>query len=397
MNRFDAIVVGGGLAGSALAVALGRAGRRVALIEAFERKSGNAPGFDDRTLVVNAASLNILSNLGILGPEMAACPIRHIEITRAGAPGHLRLAAEDYGRDRFGDVIVARELGQAMLSALSTSGNVTEYCPARVATIVNNREAARVQLDDEQWLEAALLVGADGTNSTVRESAGINGRQHDYGQSAMIFNVLGDGLSSDTAHERFTPNGPLALLPQPAGRFGVVWVDTTERIDAAMQWSDETLIAHLQQRAGTTSVRFESPGRRARYPLLQFRTPVPVAERVAVIGNAANTVHPVSAQGFNLGLRDVAGLIDAIADSEDCGHDDCLARYVEARQADQAATVAYTDTLARAFTNPSLAARVGTALGLFAHAAFPSVSRRLVRAAMGFRDPVSTLASERRS
>jgi len=394
MKRFDVVIVGGGLAGSALAVALGRAGRSVALIEAAPRKAEGRPSFDDRTLVVNAASLNILANLGILDSRLTACDIRRIEITRAGAPGHLTLASAEYGYERFGAVIVARELGAAMLHALAYTDDVEEFCPASLEHFETSDKAVRLQLEDGRELTTDLIVGADGTGSLVRERAGLISRRHDYGQSAMIFNVLTARRRPDTAFERFTPDGPLALLPQPAGRMGVVWIADSHHIHSALALDDDELARRLRQRFGSALGDFERPGRRTSYPLTLLRTEHPVARRTAVIGNAANTVHPVSAQGFNLGLRDVAALADVIASSDDPGSSETLARYLAARRRDQQSTVTYTDTLARAFTNPSLAGQLSSSLGLVAHAAWPSLSARLVRSAMGFREPVSSLARE---
>lgn len=392
MNHFEVAIVGGGLAGTALAIALAQAGRTVALIEASARRADSRPSFDDRTLVVNAASLNILTNLGILTARLKACPIRQIDITRAGAPGHLTLRAADYDCERFGAVIVARELGAAMLETLGSTERVEEFCPARLASFETTDKRVDIRLQDGQRLTADLLVGADGTDSLVREMAGIDSTHHDYQQTAMIFNVLTEHRCPDTAFERFTARGPLALLPQPAGRMGVVWIDENRRIRDTLALSDEALADHLLERFGNGLGRFSTPGRRASYPLALVRTDNPVSRRVVVIGNAANTVHPVSAQGFNLGLRDVGALTDLASNFDDPGSTDCLGRYRELRHHDQSSTIGYTDTLARAFTNPSLSGQLASSLGLVAHAAWPSLSRRLVRSAMGFREPVSTLA-----
>lgn len=394
MTDFDVIIVGGGLAGSALAVGLAQAGRRIALVEAFEPRADARPNFDDRTLVVNAASLNILDRLGILDGQLTTCPLARIEISRAGAPGHLSLCARDYGRERFGAVILARELGAAMLRRLEAVGGIEPFCPERLSAIDTRGDRAVVELAGGTRLTGGLVVGADGTNSTVRRLAGIDSRHHDYRQSAMIFNVRCPGRRADTAWERFTPAGPLAFLPQPAERLGVVWVDRSEAIESALALDDDTLIAQLAARSARTPGGFATPGKRASYPLALTRTRRPFAERVALVGNAANTVHPVSAQGFNLGLRDVAALIDHAGAAADPGHEAVLSAWFADRRDDQKATVRYTDTLARAFSNPSSLVRLGTGLGLFAHAAVPSLSRRLVRAAMGFREPVSSLAAE---
>jgi 2-octaprenyl-6-methoxyphenol hydroxylase len=394
MSDFDAIVVGGGLAGSALAVGLSRAGRRVALIEAFEPKIDARPNFDDRTLVVNSASLNILTRLGILDDALTQVSLRRIEISRAGAPGHLTLDAAGHGRERFGAVIVARELGAAMLKALEKADGVESICPDRLEAIEPHGDAIEVRLESGRRLRGRLLVGADGTNSTVRSQTGMLSQSYEYGQSAMIFNVRCPGRPAGTAYERFTPVGPLAFLPQPDDRLGVVWIDQHEAIEQALAMDDAQLIERLEQRSNGTPGGFSDPGKRVSYPLALTRTPRPLAERTVVIGNAANTVHPVSAQGFNLGLRDVAALIDRCGRAPDPGARDVLEGWYEDRRDDQAATVRYTDTLARAFSNPAGLVRIGTGLGLFAHAALPGLNRRLVRSAMGFREPVSSLARE---
>jgi 2-octaprenyl-6-methoxyphenol hydroxylase len=394
MKSFDIVIAGGGLVGAALAVGLSRAGFKVAVIEAASRSADQQPSYDDRTLVINAASLNILSNLGLLPDELSRVPLIRIQVTRAGGFGHLKLDAADHGRDSFGAVIVARELGHVMLAALKRHDNITELCPASLDSFTVGKDRVEIALAGGEQLNASLLVGADGNHSRVREQAGLACQRHDYGQSAMTFNVMPGHVPQATAWERFTPEGPLALLPQPAGRLGVVWIDQTEGIDAAMDWTDDHLVERLTQRFGPSLGGFSRPGKRARYPLVRQRTPWPVAERLVVVGNAANAVHPVSAQGFNLGLRDVAGLVDTLTGASDPGQAALLENWARARQEDQEATVAYTDTLARAFTNPLPLAGLATSLGLAAHAGWPSLTRRLVRSAMGFREPVSTLARD---
>lgn len=392
MKRFDVVIAGGGLVGAALACGLADQGRTVAVIEAAARDADHQPSYDDRTLVINAASLNILGSLGLLPEGLTRSNIERIEITRAGGFGHLHLSASDYGVPRFGAVIVARELGNVMLAALKNHDNISEFCPASLTDFRVNDDQVEVTLADGSLLQTSLLVGADGNRSKVREQARLHCESHDYDQTAMIFNVMATQAPANTAWERFTAQGPLALLPQPGGRLGVVWIDRSDEIEAAMHWSDQMLVQRLRQRFGSSLGDFSRPGRRARYPLQRQRTAWPVAERVVVVGNAANVVHPVSAQGFNLGLRDVAGLIDAVAGADDPGLATVLKTYANSRQDDQEATVRYTDTLARAFTNPSVLAGVISGMGLAAHAGWPALSRRLVRAAMGFREPVSSLA-----
>lgn len=390
----DVVIAGGGLAGASLAVGLAGAGFDVGVIEAVARDADHQPSYDDRTLVANRASLNILRNLGILDDSVPRCPIRRIDITRAGGFGQVVLRARDHDLDHFGAVIVARELGNRLLGCLEKTDGITQYCPERLETFHVDGDRVRIRLASGGTPSARLLVGADGTGSAIRQAAGIASSLHDYRQSAMIFNVTARPPSSDVAHERFTPAGPLAFLPQPAGRYGVAWVDASSGIDEAMAMDDRTLLRALRDRAGSAFSEFSDLGTRARYPLRLLRTRVPIGERTVVIGNAATTVHPVSAQGFNLGLRDVATLIEVLESARDPGAPAWMARYAQRRRSDHAETVRYTDTLARTFTNPSLPFRLGAGIGLAAHAFLPGLRRQLVTSAMGFREPVSRLARE---
>jgi len=391
-REHDVVIVGGGMAGSTLALGLEAAGFDIGLVEAVARDADHQPSLDDRTLVINQASGNILKNLGVFDQTLTHRPIRRIEVSRAGGFGHVTLSAGEHGLERFGQVIVARELGNRLLEHMAEAAQIRQYCPDRVETFTVEEDRVTIRLGSGRRLLARLLVAADGTGSTVRQAAGMASSLHDYRQSAMIFNVRARPASSDIAHERFTDAGPLAFLPQTEGRYGAVWVDAGAHIEAAMRWSDQQLVDQLNRRAGSELGDFSDPGRRATYPLKLLRTRVPIAERVVAIANAANTVHPVSAQGLNLGLRDVAALIDALETASDPGAPVWLARYMATRRRDHAETVRYTDTLARAFSNPTLPFRLGTGLGLAAHALLPMLRRRLVMSAMGYREPVSSLA-----
>jgi 2-octaprenyl-6-methoxyphenol hydroxylase len=433
LQQYDFVISGSGLVGGVLACGLHDAGYRVAVIEPTERSVNPQPSHDDRTLVINAASLNILSNLGLLPSSLTRCPIRHIEITQARGLGHLTLHAADHGRDHFGAVVIARELGNTLLAAINhrtssldiqqfldthhspqhlqdhqgfkNSGCprdslLHQYCPAELESFTQDDRRVAVRLTGGRTLTTAVLIGADGTHSRVRQLAGMSHQAHDYQQTAMIFTMTPERPTPDTAHERFTAQGPLAVLPLEEGRAGVVWIDRTEEIDAAMALSDDALASQLQQRLKSRLGAMRALGARATYPLVMRHTPHPVNDRVVVLGNAANAVHPVSAQGFNLGLRDAAMFIDIMSDlmnsqaEPDLDPASQLNHYAQQRAEDQAATVRYTDTLARAFAHPLAPTRWLSGLGLAAHAVAPALSRRLAHAAMGFRQPVSRLAKE---
>ena len=418
IRHVDVVVSGGGLVGASVAIGLADRGFQVALVEPTQRTQSQQPSHDQRTLVLNAASLNILSSLGLLPDALRRIPVTDIVINRQGGFGHLHLNADQYHaliaqdtdphRPYFGQVVVAQALGEVMLKRLADHPNITEHCPAALVSFKDLGDRIHAQLDNDTTLEARVLVGADGTHSLIRQQLNVASECYDYGQSAMVFNVAAEHPKAHTAFERFTAHGPLALLPQAHGRYGVVWIDRHPAIDEAMTWSDEVLLETLNQRFGNKLGAFSQASPRARYGLIKQHTPHPVKGRVVLVGNAANSVHPVSAQGFNLGLRDAAGLIDAMhaatldlttIDStmgED-RLDQALQHYQDQRIDDQRATLRYTDTLAKAFAHPTSFVRFMAGLGLAMHAASPTLTRRLVRAAMGFRSPVSSLAKRANS
>lgn len=404
----DVVVSGGGLVGASIAIGLADRGFQVALIEPTQRSHGQQPSHDQRTLVLNAASLNILRNLGLLPDALVRIPITDIVINRQGGFGHLHLHANDHraiiaedtdpSQPYFGQVVVAQALGEVMLKRLAAHPNITEHCPASLVSFQDHGGYIHACLDDQTIIKARVLVGADGTHSMIREQLKCPTDTYDYGQSAMVFNVAVERPKKHTAFERFTSHGPLALLPQAHGRYGVVWIDEHGAIDEVMTWSDDALLTELKVRFGGPLGDFSNASPRTRYGLIKQHTPQPVQGRVVLVGNAANSVHPVSAQGFNLGLRDAAGLIDVLtADAhedlmEQDRWDQALLRYQDQRLDDQRATLRYTDTLAKAFAHRASFVRFMAGVGLALHAASPTLTRRLVRAAMGFRAPISSLA-----
>ncbi len=393
MADFDVAISGGGMAGATLAVALARQGRKICVIEPVVRDADHQPSYNDRTLVLNAASLNILGNLGLMDGRLQLTPVEEIHVSRQGRAGHVRMRAADHGRQRFGAVVVARELGNVLLDALAESPNIRVLCPDALTGWQPGPGRVLVRLDSGDAITARLLVGADGTGSAVRRLAGIEPRIHDYNQSALVFNARSEQAHGNRAWERFTGHGPVAVLPQPQGRLGVVLIDSRDSIADLVETSDAQILALLHERFGHRLGAFSEPGQRSSYPLVRLQATTGHAQRMVLIGNAATTVHPVSAQGFNLGLRDVAGLVEILEGVGDIGEPGLLEHYNAQRRADRAETIRYTDTLARAFTNPSMPFGLGTRLGLAAHAFFPALERRLAAAAMGFRSPVSRLAS----
>ena len=394
----DIAIVGGGLVGASLACALSELDYRCALIEAVPLKADLQPSYDDRTLALNHTSCQILRGLG-LWPEVRsrATAIREILISELGRPGRVHLRSEDHGLDAFGHVVEAREYGAAVASRLPDLPGLDFYCPARVSGISQTDHQVRLTIDENQQqrhLTARLVVAADGARSSVRDMLAIKAAVHDYQQTAVIANVMPEQAHENRAFERFTNTGPLAVLPNVEGRCGVVWTVERGRETTLLDCPDDEFIERLQDRFGYRLGKLSKPGVRSSYPLYLVRSERNVVGRVVIIGNAAHTIHPVSAQGFNLGLRDVAVLAEILAADQvdDPGEQDLLYTFDKLRQDDQQATIRYTDTLARSFSNPSSLISHLRTLGMAAHELLPPLQRKLTLGAMGFRGPAPRLA-----
>ena len=398
---FDIIIIGGGMVGASLAVALGRLPVRVALVEAVAFESGAQPSYDDRTIALSFGSKRIFDGLGVWSRVEArgATAIKRIHISDRGRFGFARLAAADAGVEALGWVVESRALGQALRPALEEVDNLTLLMPATMENIVLAPELASVHVrqgDGVRSLTARLVVAADGGRSAARERLGIATTRRDYGQSALVTNVTPELPHGNVAYERFTDTGPLALLPMSDNRCAVVWSAAPEQAEALRALDDAAFLARLEERFGSRLGRLRKVGRRGVYPLTRTDVAEIVRERLVLIGNAAHTVHPVAGQGFNLGLRDVAALADvlveALHDGVDLGNLAVLQRYAAARRRDQHGVIAFTDGLARIFANPLAPVALARNLGLIAVDLLPPCKHFLTRRTMGLAGRLPRLA-----
>jgi 2-octaprenyl-6-methoxyphenol hydroxylase len=398
----DVIIVGGGLVGASLACALAPLGLKVALIEAVVFRAASQPSYDDRTLALSASSCRILEAMG-LWPALqeGATAIREIHVRELDRLGHVVMQPGDLGLDHFGHVVEARTFGAAMSSALPRLEHVDFLCPASVASIRFTEDHALVEYQDQSGtgqVTAALLVGADGAQSFVRESLGIDVECHDYRQTAVICNVTPEQDHRGRAFECFTPSGPFAVMPHVNGRCGLIWCVETGRVQELLDLPDVEFLDRAQRRFGGHLGAFLKIGKRSSYPLRLVRAREDIKPRAVILGNAAHAIHPIGAQGFNLGLRDVAVLAEVLADATrrapavDIGNIQTLRRYSDWRAPDQQDTIAYSDGLARLFSNPSTVAAAARTVGLLAHAFIPPLRRQLAVRAMGYRGRVPRLA-----
>lgn len=395
----DVVVVGGGLVGASLAIALDRIGGiDVALVEAAPQ--GALPAvFDERNLSFAEATVNALSTLGVMRLLQAPTgPIRSIHVSRVGDLGRVRMDAADYGRDAFGQVVVARDFGMALEARLHACARVTRYRPARFTGVDpadgNGRRDVRIECEGEgeRILSTCLLVAADGTRSSVRAALGIEGHGHDYGQRLFVARVRASRPPDGTAWERFGPDGPTALLPRGDRHHGVVHAVAVEQAAAVEALDDAAFLQRLQAAFGWRAGRFVSVGPRSVYPAMKLVATRTIAPHAVLVGNAAQTLHPIGAQGFNLGLRDALTLAELV---EDLGiaavETGLLEQYERRRREDRARTLAFSDGLARATVVPGGAASLLRAFGLFAGDRAASLQGRLVGGAMGYRGDVPRL------
>ena len=394
-DRHDVVIVGGGLVGASLAIALARQGVEVGLVEAAP--AGQMPAvFDQRNLSFAAATVNALTALGVMQQlRTPTGPIRRIHISRQGDFGRVRLEAQDYGRATFGQVVVARDFGEALEARLAGLSQLTRYRPARFVDFAPDEAGHRAlriaDAEGERTLHARLVVAADGTRSAVREALGIGVDEHDYGQTLFVARVRATQAPDGTAYERLGDDGPTALLPRGDRHWGVVHGVAREQAETVAALDDAAWLARLQHAVGWRIGRLVASGERSAYPIVRVVAQRLVADRAVVLGNAAQTIHPIGAQGFNLGLRDALTLAEEIARGDDPGAASRLAAYAARRREDRERTLAFSDGLARLTANPSPLLKPVRSAGLVAMEAQPSLQALLVGGAMGFRGDVPAL------
>jgi len=393
----DIVIIGGGLVGASLACALQASGMDVAMLEALAADNADTPraSFDERNLALADASLNALGALGVLAHlRLPPAPIARIHVSRAGDFGAVRLRADDYGRRHFGAVVVARDLGEALEARLAQLRSLTRYCPARVLGLHAVADGWQLRIADasgERALHTRLLVGADGTHSVVRAALGIGTEVVDYRQSLWVSALATSRPPDGSAWERFSDSGPMALLPRPDGLYGSVLGVASDDSAAVAALADADYLDLLQLRFGGRAGRFVRVGPRRAYPIRRTLAERLSGPRALLLGNAAQTIHPVGAQGFNLGLRDALTLAELLADGGDPGEPQRLSRYPELRRVDRAQTLAFSDGLARLTASPGVAMQVLRSLGMLALEHLPGLRAPLVAGAMGYRGHVAAL------
>jgi 2-octaprenyl-6-methoxyphenol hydroxylase len=400
----DILIVGGGLNGTCLALACAQAGLSSVVIDSATSDTRARDDFDGRSYALALASVRMLGALG-LWADLAdhAQPILQIKASdgRAGqgaAPFFLHFDSAELEEGPMGHMIEDRYLRRALMAAIDNAPLVTHRQGATVMA-QDTTDDAHVTLGDGTVLTGRLIVGADGRRSGTAARAGIRRTGWDYGQTALVCAIAHDLPHDGIAHQFFMPSGPLAILPLTGNRCSIVWSETHADARRLMAADDAAFLDHLRPRFGDFLGDIALAGKRHSYPLNLTIANAFVAQRLALVGDAAHGVHPIAGQGLNLGLRDVGALAEVLADAlrrgEDIAAPDILARYQAWRRFDTAALAMATDGVNRLFSNDNPALRVIRDIGMGAISAVPTLRRAFMREAAGLTGDVPRLLQGR--
>ena len=393
MSQAQIAIIGGGLVGASLALAL-QAGAKargwsIVLIEPFAPGDTYQPSYDARSTALSYGTQQIYQRLGIWSQVAArAEPILHIHVSDRGRFAAARLSAEEEGVPALGYVAENAWLGHCLWQALDPDV-VTWRCPAEVVAmqaieIAEGRGGYRLTLNDETLLDCDLAVLADGGRSSLREQLGIRVKTTAYKQSALIANISISKPHGGLAFERFTDEGPVALLPLSDNRSALIWTRPGDDAQRLLALDDRSFLAELQSLFGYRLGALRQVGARHVYPLSLVEAQEQVRANLVVLGNAAHSLHPIAGQGYNLALRDTEALADALLAGPDVPGDFAtLQQYLARQQLDQSLTVGFSDRVTRLFSNAEPLLATGRNLGLLGLDLLPPAKRWFARQAMG--------------
>lgn len=388
IERCDIAIIGGGLVGASLALALQQGavqrGWRIVMIEPVAPQSAYQPSFDARSSAISYGSRLLYERLG-LWQQIAerAEPMTHIEVSEQGSFGVTHLDAAAEGVPALGYVVENAWLGHCLIGALE-AGHIERRCPAVVSSMQPLADGYLLSFDDGSQLHTSLAALADGGRSGLAKSLGIEHRREPYGQAALIANLETATPHQGRAFERFTANGPMAFLPMSGNRGAIVWTRSLERAEELLQAPAEVFLAALQEEFGYALGLFGKLGKRYMYPLAKVLASEQVRPHLVLLGNSAHSLHPVAGQGFNLSLRDLMALADALLASPSAPGDVAVLQdYTASREQDQWRVVNFSHAMPLLFGKRQAWWRLGRNLGLLALDMMPPAKHWFARQSMG--------------
>jgi 2-polyprenyl-6-methoxyphenol 4-hydroxylase len=396
VDHYDLVIVGGGMVGISLALLLAQQQPdwKLLLLEAqaYDSSGKHSPSFDSRSTALSWSSRKIFQAAGLWSAlESHTSAINSIHVSDRGHIGLTRISAEEAGVEALGYVIENRWIGAGLLDKLATT-SVEMMAPERVAKITPLKEGVHLELENStETIRTSLLVIADGANSQTAQKLGIHSDQQPYGQQGIIANIGLQDPHNGVAYERFTDQGPMAMLPLPdfdgGPRCALVWTQPPERAAELMAATDDDFLAALQENFGYRMGMLKKVGERVAYPLALTTASEQVRRNIVVLGNAAHSLHPVAGQGFNLSLRDVATLADVLGKAKLGGADfsslEILEDYQQQQLADQQNTLMFSDNLPKLFAQPSSVVALGRNSGLVMMDLLLSLRSRFAKFGMG--------------
>ncbi len=385
MQQFDLIIVGGGLAGASLAIALRDTSLRIALVE--YQPPSRQEGWDARVYAISPANAGFLERIGAWKhlDTQRVSPIRGMEV-KGDAGGELGFSAYETGVPELGWILESSLMACEFWESAKRQGNITLFCPARPARLTFESDAAVLELDDGSFLSGRLLVGADGRDSWVRQAAGLVAVTTPYGEKGVVANLVAEKPHRNIARQWFRDDGVLAWLPLPGNRISIVWSTSDDFADELCALPAETFCERVAAAGGQALGKLQLLTPPLAFPLRLIRVPQTIAPRLALIGDAAHGIHPLSGHGINLGYQDaseLATLLSAAQPWRDIGDERFLQRYQRARREETVLMQATTDSLRRLFGASPPGLRTLRNLGLNVTNDLPFVKNALARYALG--------------
>ena len=360
-HDYDVVIVGAGMVGASFACAIAPTNLSIALIESVEISDEKQPSYDDRGISLSPSSKRILEYIGVWEEiHTHVTPIKKIHVSNQKKFGFTHFAASDVEAAELGHVVIARSLGNALHKKIKKFKNIKLLCPAQLQGFTKTDSKLSLQVlssGGSETVYTKLLVGADGSHSMVRELAGIETKKYDFKQTAIVTNVTTQRPNNYTAYERFTPHGPITFLPIGENRSVLVFTTLADEANHYLGMSEEQYLETIETEFGRRLGKIQEIGKRRSYPIFFVEAIQQFQENLVLLGNSAHTIHPNAAQGFNLGLRDVAGLAECIYSALEkklsVDNINILNAYLGLRNSDQQRVTEFTNGIATSFYNNS--------------------------------------------